>query len=513
LKLLGLGQPHDLPCFRPVKNNKYVTPSPSSLRSHSPRALFSQDASVHLNLSLRLSTLTEEDYVNVSVLFYHQKETGKEGGAEAGTEGGVDYVPDSDLCALEFPPGASDRAMHTVMAHKVEAAPGEGPASTEWAARVEADYKVVESGVQNVLFQICPPLVSVSEVGLAGELSFRNPYGFLPGRFYGYLPFEGARFFAFLVFFLVYLGLVCKHRGHLLRLHYAILSVLVIATAESLSWFLAFSHMNTRGTPYCCPFPAVVVSAMVFELVQKTVSRALLLLICLGYGIARPSLHKGEWLSLLTLSLLYLGATMLDEASEIAEARQLGGSGGGGGGGGASTNRLLWSFPALLCDIVFLSWIYMSLVTMMKILREQNETYKLELYSRLSNTILAFVSLFGILTLVVSLSRVGVFTWPWTLLWIETVAWEVLNFAVLTAVCFLWRPTPTSQFLAQAKQLPTTEGGRRGGRGEEGGIEFSMGSFSITDEGEEEEEEEEEEGEGIGGGMDLRVDGREGRFT
>jgi hypothetical protein len=26
-----------------------------------------------------------------------------------------------------------------------------------------------------------------------------------------------------------------------------------------------------------------------------------------------------------------------------------------------------WSFPALLCDIVFLSWIYMSLVTMMKV--------------------------------------------------------------------------------------------------------------------------------------------------
>ena len=66
---------------------------------------------------------------------------------------------------------------------------------------------------------------------------------------------------------------------------------------------------------------------------------------------------------------------MLDEASEISEATQIKNDGGGTG----SNNRMLWSFPALLCDIVFLSWIYMSLVTMMKILREQNETYKLEM--------------------------------------------------------------------------------------------------------------------------------------
>lgn len=53
----------------------------------------------------------------------------------------------------------------------------------------------------------------------------------------------------------------------------------------------------------------------VCELFQKTFSRALLLVICLGYGIARPRLHKGEWLSLITLSVLYLGSTIMDEVS------------------------------------------------------------------------------------------------------------------------------------------------------------------------------------------------------
>lgn len=65
--------------------------------------------------------------------------------------------------------------------------------------------------------------------------------------------------------------------------------------------------------------------------------------------------------------------------------------------------------------------------------------------------------------------------WPWNLLWAETVSWEVLNFAVLAAICWIWRPSPSSKYLSQAKQLPTSDD-------REDGIEFSIGSqFSIAD--------------------------------
>lgn len=50
------------------------------------------------------------------------------------------------------------------------------------------------------------------------------------------------------------------------------------------------------------------------------------------------------------------------QASEIAEATTIKNE-------GIPASRMWWSFPALLCDIVFLSWIYMSLVTMMKLLK------------------------------------------------------------------------------------------------------------------------------------------------
>ena len=41
------------------------------------------------------------------------------------------------------------------------------------------------------------------------------------------------------------------------------IQVLVVATLEALAWFLAFDVMNNTGVPYCCPFPTVVIVAMV----------------------------------------------------------------------------------------------------------------------------------------------------------------------------------------------------------------------------------------------------------
>ena len=121
------------------------------------------------------------------------------------------------------------------------------------------------------------------------------------------------------------------------------------------------------------------------------------------------------------------------------------------------SNHIWYSFPALICDIIYLSWIYVSLSSMMKQLKDRKETYKYAMYYKLSLIILVFVSLFAILTFIVLLSRNGYITWPWELAWAETVSWEILNFAVLAAICYIWRPSPTSKYLSQAIQLPNSD--------------------------------------------------------
>jgi len=112
-----------------------------------------------------------------------------------------------------------------------------------------------------------------------------------------------------------------------------------------------------------------------------------------------------------------------------------------------------WDFPVLVFDLTFLIWIYLSLVNIMGSLRATGQTFKLTMYTKLANTMGVFVIFVSMLTLVIVLAREGTFAWPWQLYWMQTVAWEVLNLAVLVAVAFLWRPTEYSVLLSQSQQL------------------------------------------------------------
>ena len=50
---------------------------------------------------------------------------------------------------------------------------------------------------------------------------------------------------------------------------------------------------------------------MVLESLRRTSARALLLVICLGLGVARPSLDQSELVTLLGLSAAYLASSLM----------------------------------------------------------------------------------------------------------------------------------------------------------------------------------------------------------
>ena len=100
----------------------------------------------------------------------------------------------------------------------------------------------------------------------------------------------------------------CRHRASVLPVHAGVILVFIVALAESAVWLAAYQRINLSGEPYCCPFPSHVTAALVLQVLRQTLSRALLLVIALGYSIARPTLTLGEWAGLVSLSLAYCGA-------------------------------------------------------------------------------------------------------------------------------------------------------------------------------------------------------------
>jgi hypothetical protein len=68
-----------------------------------------------------------------------------------------------------------------------------------------------------------------------------------------------------------------------------------------------------------------------------------------------------------------------------------------------------------------------------------------------------FVVLFALFTVAIVSVQESNSNWLYEWVWVLTVTWEVLNFAVIAAVCTLWRPTRSSGMLSYSKQLPTSE--------------------------------------------------------
>lgn len=319
-------------------------------------------------------------------------------------------------------------------------------------ANVDVYYEVKDSGLIYSLIQVCPGngnlvIGDYAAVSMDGVAKFHNPYGYLPGLYYGYLPFEACRMVGYVLVALAFSFAMHRHREQVLIHHWGTQVVLLIATVESSSKLAAYMDLNTTGTPYL-DYPPLVVFSMAMEVLIRAAVRLLLLLVCLGHGIVREELKKNEKYAVAGLTAAFFVTGILDSMAQTK-------------GAGSLDNQdglvSVWTLPAFFTDLVFLGWIYTALVSMLQLLEEEKETYKLNMYKRLSWTISTFVCIFACLSVLIVTFEVGNYDWLWEWFWLDSATWEVLNFAVITSICIIWRPTATSGMLSYSKQLATSE--------------------------------------------------------
>jgi hypothetical protein len=215
-----------------------------------------------------------------------------------------------------------------------------------------------------------------------------------------FYPSQTARFVAYVAFFVFFLAHYYKHREVLLKLHSAFLLIFMFAMIEGAMWLASYQYLNITGTPYCCPFPPVVVGALVLQVFRQTFSRAVFLVVSLGYGIVRPKLMVMEWIAIYAVSILYLLSAILSQVAIImfAEHAQ-------GGYGPSSSEAAPYSAPEIFMDVLFLSWIYLSLGSTVRILTDFQQTAKLDMYNQLLTIIGVFVAAFVTITMLFVMSK------------------------------------------------------------------------------------------------------------
>lgn len=283
---------------------------------------------------------------------------------------------------------------------------------------------------------LCPSIYSgnILTADVQGEVGFRNPYGYLPAEMYGMLPFEGARAVGMLAFFCFFIFFYILHSSSRLPLHTGIVVVLFVSLVEFSVWFGAYIKINEIGVPYCCPFPSEVMAALILQVFRQVLSRVLLLVVSLGYGIVRPKLLRVEIYAIVFMAVAYLVASIVAETAKIVLFNRKVNI-------NADEQSRSYSLPQFVLDVLFLSWIYISLTSTIRILSEFRQTAKLDMYNALHRTIIGFCSLFAAVTVLAVMAQSGFIIWPWQYLWLMDVLWETLNFAVLIAVSVICLPS------------------------------------------------------------------------
>lgn len=235
---------------------------------------------------------------------------------------------------------------------------------------------------------------------------------------------------------------VCRYRQELLWLHYVLTAVVIVGTIEVVTWFSMFVDLNTTGAPICCPLHAFAGFAIVLNVVKRTVSRCVLVAVCLGFGVVRPRLPMRQTIAIVTLGAMYfVFATVSDIRinSAVVEAHDD-----------------PWATPVLIADIIFVLWIFHGLTRVQEDLETLRQTLKLGMYVRLKKALMLFTILWILFAIFSEVVAHGIIYLSWKHTWMLHSFWHFSYFAVLAVMCWIWRPSPQSQQYAYSFQIPSS---------------------------------------------------------
>jgi hypothetical protein len=272
-------------------------------------------------------------------------------------------------------------------------------------------------------------------VTAAGRSTWINPYGYLPGHLYGYMPMHGLLTVAYLAVAVGWLLNVLAYRAETIRVHKFFSLLLALCVAESGVCYGDYLWYNNTGFSADAPM-YVCVGAKVL---QQAFTRACLVALAIGYGVTTPTIAGSKlWLNLLTAAyVLVLGLRDFHARAYGSAAAR-------------SPVAVALSLLAAGLEATYFSWVYAALAATIASLRAAGQRLKLTLYLRFAailGTAAAAVVGFVVYAFV---SRVSEFeARHWDRWWFVDVGfWQVLYLCVIAAVAVLWRPSETSKSYA-----------------------------------------------------------------
>ncbi|CAI7739275.1 unnamed protein product [Closterium sp. NIES-53] len=301
-----------------------------------------------------------------------------------------------------------------------------------------SEIRIKMTGMYYLWFVICDK--SMAGVSVTGTTVWKNPDGYLPGMMAPYLLFYEIMAVVYTILGIIWFVQYFRFWQDGLQIHTCITAVLVLSMAEMATWFFDFANFNSSGfRPIGTTIWAATLGA-----IRKAVSRVLVLVVSMGFGVVRPTLG-GLSGKVVALGVGYFAAVeLLDVMQNVGAIDDL-----------TSSERLFLVLPVAVLDAIFILWIFSALSKTLAQLQAKRTTHKLELYRKFTNGLAIAV--------LVSVAWIGFemylrtsdpYNEQWEGDWITGCFWHVLTLMLLCLICVLWAPSRNATRYAYSEDVP-----------------------------------------------------------
>lgn len=298
------------------------------------------------------------------------------------------------------------------------------------STKMEAEeVSITKTGMYNLFFISCDP--KLRGLMMSGKTIWKNPGGYLPGRMAPLMTFYAFMSFAYLLLGVIWSAQYVRYWRDILPIQNWITLVTALGLFEMTLWYFEYLNFNSTGTrPVGITTWVVTVGA-----IRKTVSRLLILSVSMGYGVVRPTLG-GLTSKVLLLGVTYFFASeLLDIAENVGTINDISGKA-----------RLFLVLPDAFLDAFLILWIFTSLSRTLEKLQARRSSVKLDIYRKFANALAVLViTSVGWIGYEVYFKATDPFSERWQSAWIITAFWDILAFALLCVMCYLWAPSQSSQ--------------------------------------------------------------------
>ncbi|MCJ1366694.1 hypothetical protein MMC16_005824 [Acarospora aff. strigata] len=306
-------------------------------------------------------------------------------------------------------------------------------------------YRVIRTGYY------CVSTYGYSADKYRAVIEFRNAYGELPAAQIAKLPFYGGLTIVYAVIGAFWAFLYVQNRHDILPVQNYITAIIIFLIVEQLMTWGFYDYQNRHGSNVGSKVLLVIVS--ILNAGRNSFSFFLLLIVCMGYGVVKPSLGKTmTYVRFLAIAHFAFGVIYAVASLSVTPDS-------------AGPLVLLVILPLAATLTAFYVWTLNSLNLTMKDLLERKQSVKAMMYKKLWWCIL------GSIVVIFGFFFINSFTFAgrsdpdfvpehWQTRWFILDGWLNLVYLFdIAYVAYLWRPTVNNRRFAMSDELAQDDEG------------------------------------------------------